>query len=101
MEYSVLRQVLIEANVKLHILMNSEFTFEKQKVARIFFGLDGEKAFTKKDFKSLQGDSALRRQAKLPKSIMGYCTPLALETNGTQEKLAYDLVFKRKWQKYF
>lgn len=62
--------------------MNSEFSFEKQRIGKIFFGMDWKRAFTKKDFKNMQGDSDLRRQAKLPKSIMGYCAPLALETNG-------------------
>lgn len=62
--------------------MNNEFSFDKQRIAKIFYGIDGQKAFTKKDFKDLQGDSDLRRQAKLPKSVIGYCAPLALETNG-------------------
>lgn len=65
--------------------MNNEFSFEKQRVAKIFYGLDGKKAFTKKDFKVLIGDSDLRRQATLPKTIMGYCAPLALETNGKKD----------------
>ena len=84
-EYSALREVLLDGNVKLHILMNNEFIFEKQKVAKIFYGIDGKKAYTKKDFKTMRGDNDLRRQAKLPKTIMGYCAPLALETNGNNK----------------
>jgi hypothetical protein len=45
-------------------------------------GMDGSTAYTKKDLKGLKGSSELRRQVKLPKVMLGYCTPLALETNG-------------------
>lgn len=82
MEYSVLRQVMLESNVRLHILINDDFVFEKQRLAKIFYGMDSTHAFTKKDFRELKGDRDLRRQAKLPKSMIAYCAPLALETNG-------------------
>jgi hypothetical protein len=47
-------------------------------------GMDGSTAYTKKHvkMKTLKGSAELRRQVKLPKVTMGYCTPLALETNG-------------------
>lgn len=47
-----------------------------------FTGLDADTAYTKNDFKHLNGDKDLWRQVKLSKSMLGYCTPLALETNG-------------------
>ncbi|XP_066998183.2 uncharacterized protein Apoltp [Anabrus simplex] len=83
LDYSVLHQVLLESDIKLHILMNDDFKFDKPRIQKIFYGMDGETAYTKKDVKSLKGDSDLRRQVKLPKSKLGFCTALALETNGT------------------
>lgn len=47
-----------------------------------FIGLDSNAAYTKEDFKHLKGDIELRKQTKLTKSLLGYCTPLALESNG-------------------
>ena len=44
--------------------------------------MDGKTAFTKKDIKELTGSTELRRQVKIPKAMLSYCTPLALETNG-------------------
>ena len=39
--------------------------------------------FTHKDVKGrLIGDADLRRQARLPHSLLGMCAPVALETNG-------------------
>ncbi|XP_012252389.2 uncharacterized protein LOC105683963 [Athalia rosae] len=83
LNYSVLNQVLIEQGVTLHILMDGDFQMEKERLGKITYGLDAGKAYTKKDSRSLDGDVDLRRQVKLSKSILGYCTPLALETNGT------------------
>ncbi|KAK9498025.1 hypothetical protein O3M35_003911 [Rhynocoris fuscipes] len=82
-EYNVLNQEFIEKNITLHILMNADFDLEKLRVNKMFYGLDSERAYTKNDFKILKGDIELRRQIKLTKSMMGYCTTLALETNGT------------------
>jgi hypothetical protein len=48
----------------------------------LVLGMDGSTAYTKKDAKTLIGSTELRRQVKLPKAMLGYCTPLALETNG-------------------
>ncbi|CAH1394070.1 unnamed protein product [Nezara viridula] len=82
-EYNVLNQAFLEQNITLHVLMNADFDFEKLRVNKMFYGLDSERAFTKSDFKVMKGDMDLRRQIKLTKSMMGYCTTLALETNGT------------------
>ncbi|XP_073994094.1 apolipoprotein lipid transfer particle isoform X2 [Rhodnius prolixus] len=82
-EYGVLNQEFIEKNITLHILMNADFDLEKLRVNKMFYGLDSERAYTKNDFKVLRGDIELRRQIKLTRSMMGYCTTLALETNGT------------------
>ncbi|XP_025074116.1 uncharacterized protein LOC105427375 [Pogonomyrmex barbatus] len=83
LEYSVLHQILLERDITLHILMDGDFEFEKEKISKIFYGLDAAKSYTKKDSRMLIGDVDLRRQVKLSKTILGYCIPLSLETNGT------------------
>ncbi|XP_075219817.1 apolipoprotein lipid transfer particle isoform X2 [Lycorma delicatula] len=85
LDYSVLHEVLTEKNAVLHILMNSDFVYEKLKMSKIFYGVDAEAAYTKNDFKAadVKGDFDLRKQIKLTKTTLGYCTPLAFETNGT------------------
>lgn len=73
--------------------MDGDFNFKKQRLNKIFYGIDATKSYTKKDAKELVGDVDLRRQVKLPKSALGYCTPLSLETNGTifsGNKLRFD-----------
>ncbi|EFN78662.1 Apolipophorins [Harpegnathos saltator] len=92
LEYSVLHQVLLEHDITLHILMDGDFQFDKPKINKIFYGLDATKSYTKKDARVLTGDVDLRRQVKLSKDALGYCTPLSLETNGTifsGDKLRY------------
>jgi hypothetical protein len=42
-------------------------------------GVDSFAAYTKND---VRGDRDLHQQTKLTKSLLGYCTPLALESNG-------------------
>ena len=44
------------------------------------FGFDAEEVYTVRNVRSLRGDRELRRQLAMPKD---FCTPLALETNGT------------------
>jgi hypothetical protein len=47
--------------------------------------MDREVGFTKGDGTRegpLRGNANLRRQVKLSKSTLGYCAPLALQTNG-------------------
>ncbi|XP_032670099.1 uncharacterized protein LOC116843644 isoform X1 [Odontomachus brunneus] len=83
LDYSVIHQVLLEHDITLHILMDGDFEFDKEKISKIFYGLDATKSYTKKDTRMLVGDVDLRRQVKLSKNALGYCTPLSLETNGT------------------
>lgn len=73
--------------------MDGDFEFEKERLNKIFYGLDATKSYTKKDARTLTGDIDLRRQVKLSKSALGYCTPLSLEINGTifsGDKLRFD-----------
>ncbi|XP_076235875.1 apolipoprotein lipid transfer particle [Calliopsis andreniformis] len=93
LDYSVLLEALLEHDVKLHILMDGDFEIEKERLNKIFYGLDATKSYTKKDSRTLIGDAELRKQIKLSKSALGYCTPLSLEINGTifsGDKLRFD-----------
>ncbi|XP_044741918.1 apolipophorins-like [Chrysoperla carnea] len=83
LDYPVLHQLLRENDITLHILMNNDFVFPKSRINKIFYGIDSNTAYTKKDVKELKGDAGLRRQVKLPKADLGFCSPLALETNGS------------------
>jgi hypothetical protein len=83
LDYASLHQLLLESDVTLHILMNEEFSLPKMQDNKIPFGIDSTAAYTKKAIRGLIGDVALRKQVGLPKSTLGYCAPLALETNGT------------------
>ncbi|XP_055591953.1 uncharacterized protein LOC129743787 [Uranotaenia lowii] len=83
LDYSSLLQLMLENGIKLHILSDHDIEFEKLRVSRMFFGMDRDKAFTKKDLKDLIGDSDLRKQVRLPKSTLGSCAALALETDGS------------------
>lgn len=67
----------------MHILIDDQFQFGKDKLNKIFYGFDATKSYTKKDSHVLKGDIELKLQVKLSKSALGYCAPLALETNGT------------------
>ncbi|XP_014209258.1 uncharacterized protein LOC106639934 [Copidosoma floridanum] len=49
----------------------------------MFYGFDANQSYTKKDLHNFTGDEDLRIQDKLSKMALGYCAPLALETNGT------------------
>ncbi|XP_011501595.1 PREDICTED: uncharacterized protein LOC105365190 [Ceratosolen solmsi marchali] len=82
LDYSVLYHALQERGITLHILMDGEYKFEKGRLNKIFYGLDATRSYTKKDSRVLLGDVELRRQVKLSKNALGYCTPLSLETNG-------------------
>ena len=44
------------------------------------FGFDADEVYTARNVRSLKGDRELRSQLAIPKD---FCTPLALETNGT------------------
>ncbi|XP_037927466.1 apolipophorins [Teleopsis dalmanni] len=73
-------QYLMEEGVNLHILADTEFEFEKTRKLRHFFGLDRELVFTKR---FPEGDASTRAQLHIPRSDLGICRPLALETNGS------------------
>lgn len=45
--------------------------------------MDRHNAFSRNDLKDLRGDTELRKQMKIPKTELGICAPLAIETNGT------------------
>ncbi|XP_063238564.1 uncharacterized protein LOC134540049 isoform X2 [Bacillus rossius redtenbacheri] len=83
LDYTVLHQVLLESDITLHIIMSGIFKLDKAKFNKAFYGIDTNTAFTKNDVKQLKGSVELRRQVKMPKSQIGLCAPLALETNGT------------------
>ncbi|XP_065216942.1 uncharacterized protein Apoltp isoform X2 [Planococcus citri] len=83
LDYSVLHHAMIERSIILHILMNETFPSEKRDAGKVLFGLDGFTAYTKEDHKSFRGDHEMRKSIKLTKSLLGYCIPLALESNGT------------------
>lgn len=82
LDHAMLNQLLLENDIVLHVLMNEEFQFQKQRIGRILFGVDQTHAFTKKDSDKLTGDATLRKLVKLPKASLGTCAPLALETRG-------------------
>lgn len=89
----MLHEALLEHDITLHILMDGDFEFEKERMSKMFYGLDAINSYTRKDVKTLIGDVELRRHVKLSKSALGYCTPLSLEINGTifsGDKLRFD-----------
>ncbi|KAI4503203.1 hypothetical protein M0802_001425 [Mischocyttarus mexicanus] len=83
LDYAVVHQVLLEHDIVLHILMDGDFQFEKEKLNKIFYGFDASRSYTKKDSRILTSDTDFRKQVKSMKNVLGYCTPLSLETNGT------------------
>ncbi|XP_062546026.1 uncharacterized protein LOC134212310 [Armigeres subalbatus] len=83
LDYSSVLQLLLENGIKLHILADQDIEFDKSRVSRMFFGMDSNKAYTKKDIKDLIGDTDLRKQIRLPKATLGSCAALALETDGS------------------
>uniref|UniRef100_A0A182M2K1 Vitellogenin domain-containing protein n=1 Tax=Anopheles culicifacies TaxID=139723 RepID=A0A182M2K1_9DIPT len=83
LDFSSLAQLLVENDIKLHILADHDLSFQKSRVSRLFYGMDSQLAYTKKDVKQLKGDRELRRQIRLPKQTLGECIALALETDGS------------------
>ncbi|CAB3225976.1 unnamed protein product [Arctia plantaginis] len=83
LDYSTIFHNLMENSVTLHVLMDDDFTLSKKRAAKYLFGVDSQLAYTNKDYERLVGDSALKKQIKIPKDKLGLCTSLALETNGT------------------
>lgn len=45
--------------------------------------MDKEKAYTKYDLKEYKGSVELRKQVRLPKKKLNYCSPLAIGTGGS------------------
>ncbi|GAB0088507.1 uncharacterized protein DMENIID0001_029540 [Sergentomyia squamirostris] len=82
-DYSSLLQLLFENGIKLHILMDHEIMFDKGRASRMFFGMDRDLAYTKRDVQELKGDVELRKQVRMPKTSLGLCTPLAIESSGS------------------
>ncbi|XP_064556915.1 uncharacterized protein Apoltp [Drosophila montana] len=79
-DYTSILQFMLEEGVNLHILADTEFDFERTRKLRHFFGLDRELVYSKR---FPEGDAETRKQVHIPKSNLGICTPLALETNGS------------------
>ena len=92
---------MLNRDITLHILTDAEFRFNKPNASRQFLGkkrhvavekkvkptcligLDARTGYTPKEIKGrLVGDADLRRQSKFPRSAIGVCASLALETNG-------------------
>lgn len=64
----------------MHILADTEFEFEKTRKLRHFFGMDRDMIYSKR---FPEGDAETRHMLHIPKSNLGICTPLAMETNGS------------------
>lgn len=79
-DYTSIQQYMLEEGITLHILADTEFDFESSKKLRHFFGLDRKLIFSKK---FPEGDLESRNSTFIPKSTLGICTALALETNGS------------------
>ncbi|EDW76449.2 uncharacterized protein Dwil_GK14654 [Drosophila willistoni] len=79
-DYTSILQYMQEEGVNLHILADTEFDFERTRKLRHFFGLDRELVYSKR---FPEGDAETRKQVHIPKSNLGICTPLALETGGS------------------
>jgi hypothetical protein len=82
-DYSAVMQLMLENGVKLHILMDQPFNFDKDRTSKMFFGMDRNHAYSKKDLRELTGDVELWKQVRVPKPQLGVCASLALELNGT------------------
>ncbi|XP_066155546.1 uncharacterized protein Apoltp [Euwallacea fornicatus] len=87
-DYPTVHQLLFESSAALHILMDNSFAVTsidfRKRENKIPYGVDVNKAYTKKDIKKLDGDQVLRNSISFSKSGLGLdCFSLALETNGT------------------
>ncbi|XP_017025668.1 uncharacterized protein Apoltp [Drosophila kikkawai] len=79
-DYTSIQQYMMEEGITLHVLADTEFDFERSKKLRHFFGLDRKLIFSKR---FPEGDLETRNSTFIPKSTLGICTALALETNGS------------------
>lgn len=98
LDYSSVLQQLREDNIQLHVLMRSEFRSDKKRVSQSVFGIDRKHAFTKHSMAatgtatkasdasataSASASDDLRQQIGLPKSELGLCAALAMESYGS------------------
>lgn len=115
-DYSSLLQLMLENGIKLHVLTDHELPLEKSRTSKIFYGeweeeeeeeeefyfvfnlpptgMDKDKAYTKYDLKEFKGSTEFRKQVRLPKKKLNFCSPLAIETGGsvfTGNKLRPDM----------
>jgi len=72
--------LLIENDIKLHLLQPLDLVVKRSQEDKNVYGFDTDEVFTVRNIRNPQGDRELRRQLAMPKD---FCTPLALETNGT------------------
>ncbi|XP_017471465.1 PREDICTED: uncharacterized protein LOC108362829 [Rhagoletis zephyria] len=79
-DFSSILQYMNEEGVRLHILTNTEFTFDKQRKMRNFFGFDKHFVYS---HRFPEGESETRHILQISRSGLGICTPLALETGGS------------------
>lgn len=77
--------ILLEYSVTLHVFNQDLFDIPKARERKRLLGIDSEMAYTTKDTRGsgLRGDRALKSQVSVPKDKLGYCAPLAHQTNGT------------------
>lgn len=76
--------VMIASNIKCFSEQNGKRRSRRIACLDLLLsGHDSNLGYTKSDGKGrLKGDAKSRNQVFLPKRILGYCGPLALETNG-------------------
>ncbi|XP_016937028.3 uncharacterized protein Apoltp [Drosophila suzukii] len=79
-DYTSILQYMLEEGINLHILADTEFDFERNKKLRHFFGLDSKMVYSKR---FPEGDADSRNTTHIPKSNLGICTTLAVETQGS------------------
>lgn len=79
-DYTSILQYMLEEGIRLHILADTVFDFEREHKLRHFFGLDRNMIYSKR---FPEGDVTTRLQTHIPKSNLGICTPLAVETEGS------------------
>lgn len=97
LDYSSVLQQLREDGVQLHVLMDPEFRSDKKRLRQSVFGIDRRHAFTKHSITVKSGGAKatgstgatnadhndLRDQIGLPKSELGLCAALAMESAGS------------------
>ncbi|XP_018021013.1 uncharacterized protein LOC108677311 isoform X1 [Hyalella azteca] len=90
-DFATMLHILTDRNVVLHVLVQDPLG-PKAALQDKILGMDTEAVYTAKDArpqKPLVGDRSLRRGVADPKEQLEYCSPLALQTNGT--------IFTSRW----